>query len=86
MELSVQELEAAINYWRDQRPARGNEYALSPEVNLLATLYATMIYRGQVAVDLDALDGRTRELLEAANLALTATAAMASTIFSSNTG
>jgi hypothetical protein len=63
MELSVQELEAAINYWRDQRPARGNEYALSPEVNLLATIYAMMIYRGQVAIDLDVLDARTRNLL-----------------------
>lgn len=63
MELSVQQLEAAINYWRDRRPARGNEYALSPEVNLLATVYAMMIYRGQVAIDLDGLDARTRNLL-----------------------
>ena len=43
MDLSVQELEAAINHWRDRRPARGNEYALSPEVNLLAGVYALMI-------------------------------------------
>jgi len=63
MELSVQELEAAINYWRDQRPARGNEYALSPEVNVLATVYAMMIYRGQVVIELETLDGCTRELL-----------------------
>lgn len=63
MELSVQELEAAINYWRDRRPARGNEYALSPEVNLLATVYAMMIYRGEVAIDRDVLEPRTRSLL-----------------------
>lgn len=69
MELSVQELEAAINYWRDQRPARGNEYALSPEVNVLATVYAMMIYRGQAVIDLDTLDGRTRDLLAPGGLA-----------------
>lgn len=40
MELSVQELEAAINYWRDRRPARGNEYALAAEVKILARVYA----------------------------------------------
>jgi hypothetical protein len=64
MDLSVQELEAAINYWRDKRPARGNEYALSPEVNALATLYALMIYRGQGTIDRGTLDARTRGLLE----------------------
>ena len=45
MELSLQELEAAINFWRDQRPARGNEYALSAEVKILARVYALMIYQ-----------------------------------------
>jgi hypothetical protein len=63
MDLSVQELEAAINYWRDKRPARGNEYALSPEVNVLATVYALMIYRGQDRIDLAALDSSVHGLL-----------------------
>jgi len=63
MQLSVQELEAAINYWRDRRPARGNAVALSPEVNALATVYALMIYRGQAVIDVASLDARTRDLL-----------------------
>lgn len=63
MDLSVQELEAAINYWRDRRPARGNEYALSPEVNVLATVYALMIYRRAAHVQLDALDPSVRQLI-----------------------
>ena len=63
MDLSVQELEAAINYWRDRRPARGNEYALSPEVNVLATVYALMIYRRAAHVQLNALDTNARELI-----------------------
>ena len=63
MDLSVQELEAAINHWRDKRPARGNEYALSPEVNVLATVYALMIYRGQDRIDLAALEPRVRRLI-----------------------
>ena len=37
------DLEAAINYWRQQRPATGEECALSPEVNALANVYALMI-------------------------------------------
>lgn len=63
MDLSVQELEAAINYWRDKRPARGNEYALSPEVNMLATVYALMIYRGQDRIALAEINANVRPLL-----------------------
>ncbi len=66
MDLSVQELEAAINHWRERRPARGSEVALTPEVNLLATIYALMIYRRQSSIDLDTLDERARQLLLAA--------------------
>lgn len=63
MDLSMQELEAAINDWRARRPARGNEYALSAEVNVLATVYGLMIFRGVATVDLDTLDSSARQLL-----------------------
>ena len=63
MELSMHELEAAINHWRDRRPARGNEFALSAEVNVLATVYALMIFRGAKTVELDTLDASARQLL-----------------------
>jgi hypothetical protein len=63
MELTLQELEAAINHWRDRRPARGNEYALSAEVNVLARVYAMMIYNHAASVETDSLDASARQLL-----------------------
>jgi hypothetical protein len=65
MELSLQELEAAINFWRERRPARGNEYALSAEVNLLARVYALMIFNHASSLETDTLDASARGLLEA---------------------
>jgi hypothetical protein len=64
MELSLQELEAAINYWRDRRPARGNEYALSAEVNALARVYALMIFNRASSLTLEQLDPGARQLLQ----------------------
>jgi hypothetical protein len=63
MELSLPDLEAAINYWRDRRPARGNEYALSAQVNMLARVYALMIYNHASSVEMDGLDAGARALL-----------------------
>jgi hypothetical protein len=65
MYLSVQDLEAAINHWRERAPARGNEYALSAEVNLLAPIYALMIFRGAATLDTNTLDPGARQLLHA---------------------
>ena len=65
MELSLPELEAAINYWRERRPARGNEFALSAEVNALATVYALMIFRRAKTVDEAQLDSTARQVLQA---------------------
>lgn len=65
MELHLNELEQAINYWRAIRPSQGEECALSPEVNTLATVYAIMIFNGAKSVPLDLLDGAVRQLVEA---------------------
>ncbi|MES2299879.1 MAG: DUF3717 domain-containing protein [Pseudomonadota bacterium] len=65
MDVSVQELEAAINYWRARRPARGNEYALSAEVSALATVYALMIYHARWSVAFDSLNASVRQVLQA---------------------
>ena len=43
-DIALADLEQAINYWRNLRPSRGEERSLSPEVNLLAEVYALMIY------------------------------------------
>ncbi|MGA0831389.1 MAG: DUF3717 domain-containing protein, partial [Polynucleobacter sp.] len=38
--ITIQELEAAINYWRSQSPAKGEELILSKEAAALAKPYA----------------------------------------------
>ena len=64
MDLSVQELEAAINYWRERHPARGSEMALGPEVNLLALVYALMIFRRMATIDTESLDPDVQQVLD----------------------
>lgn len=62
--LTLTELEDAINYWRQQRPATGEECALSPEVNALAGVYAMMIYDRRHELALDEVDVQARQLVE----------------------
>ena len=64
MDITLNELEEAINYWRSLRPSQGEERALSPEVNTLATVYAMMIYGRQRAMPLDDLTASSRQLIE----------------------
>jgi hypothetical protein len=54
--ISIQELEAAINYWRSQSPAKGEELCLCPEAAALAKPYALMIVQGSQRMPLDVLD------------------------------
>ncbi len=65
MELTLTELEQAINYWRALRPSRGEECALSPEVNALASVYAIMIFEHATVIPFDTLPASARQLLEA---------------------
>lgn len=65
MEITLPELEQAINYWRSLRPSTGEEHALSPEVNTLATVYAMMIFNHVKSLPLEALDQPAQQLLEA---------------------
>jgi hypothetical protein len=58
--LSIQELEAAINYWRSQSPALGEELHLCPEAAALAKPYALMIIQGSQRIPLDVLDDMGR--------------------------
>jgi hypothetical protein len=64
MDITLPELEDAINYWRALRPSIGEERALSPEVNVLATTYALMIFHGVKSMPLDALDHAARQLVD----------------------
>jgi hypothetical protein len=54
--VSIQDLEAAINYWRGQSPAVGEELNLCPEAAALAKPYALMIVQGAQRVPMDVLD------------------------------
>lgn len=65
MDITLYELEQAINYWRAIRPSTGEECALSPEVNALADVYAMMIYTGSKSVPLADLDQAVQQLLDA---------------------
>ncbi len=65
MELTLTELEQAINYWRRARPSTGEERALSAEVNTLANVYALMIYQRAQALALESLQPAARELIDA---------------------
>lgn len=64
MEISLVELEQAINYWRTRKPSTGEECALSPEVNALATVYALMIFHRGHSLALATLDSAQRQLIE----------------------
>jgi hypothetical protein len=64
MDITLTELEQAINYWRSQRPSAGEERALSPEVNELATIYALMIFNRVKTLPLDAMEQAPRQLIE----------------------
>jgi len=62
--VSIQELEAAINYWRSQSPAEGEELCLCPEASALAKPYALMIVQGAQRVPLDVLDELARTAIQ----------------------
>lgn len=56
MDISLAELEQAINYWRSVRPSSGEEHTLSPEVNALAHVYAMMIFSRQTVASIASMD------------------------------
>lgn len=58
--VTIQELEAAINYWRSQSPSEGDELRLCAEASALAKTYALMIVQGAQRVLVDVLDDAAR--------------------------
>lgn len=65
MDVTITELEEAINYWRRMRPSIGEERALSPEVNALADAYALMIFERARVLPLSSLSDAALALIEA---------------------
>ena len=63
MQITLSELEQAINHWRIVHPSRGEERALSVEVNALANVYALMIFQQAKTVSLDSIEPQAQQLL-----------------------
>lgn len=63
--ITIQDLEHAINFWRDREP-RG-ELSLGPIARHLATPYALMIHGHHESIDLSTLDARQLDAIKAAN-------------------
>ena len=63
MDITLNELEQAINYWRTVKPSTGEERALSPEVNALANVYAAMIFNRLKATPVDTLQAQCQQLI-----------------------
>ena len=55
-DISITELEAAINFWRNRSPSQGDEMTLGPEANALSKPYAQMIVQRRNFIDLTELD------------------------------
>jgi hypothetical protein len=64
-DITLSDLEQAINYWRGLRPSRGEERALSPEVNQLAEVYALMIYERLPSMPRTRMSGGALGLIDA---------------------
>lgn len=63
-ELTITELEQVINYWRTERPSLGEERALSPEVDMLASIYALMIFNRVKSMPVEKVGATSMQLIE----------------------
>ncbi|MCP2086211.1 UNVERIFIED_ORG: hypothetical protein J2Y81_002228 [Paraburkholderia sediminicola] len=60
-EITIHELEAAINFWRARSPSSGDELVLCKEASALSKPYALMIVQRQHTLSPDRLDGFARQ-------------------------
>jgi hypothetical protein len=64
-DISITELEAAINFWRNRSPSSGDELSLCKEASALSKPYALLIVRRQNAISPERLDPIARAAWEA---------------------
>jgi Protein of unknown function (DUF3717) len=64
MFFTIQEIEAAINYWRSQSPSSGGELHLCLEATTLAKPYALMIVQGAQRIPVDVMDETARAAMQ----------------------
>ena len=60
-DITINELEAAINFWRSRSPSSGDELSLCKEASALSKPYALMIVQRQQTLSPDRLDGTARQ-------------------------
>ena len=60
-DITIHELEAAINFWRARSPSSGDELVLCKEASALSKPYALMIVQRQTALSPEGLDATARE-------------------------
>ena len=63
-QISITEIEAAINYWRQAHPAQGEELKLHGAVAALAEPYAMLIMTRRAHVEFDRLDAQAQEAIQ----------------------
>jgi len=63
-DITIHELEAAINFWRARSPSSGDELVLCKEASALSKPYALMIVQRQTVLSPEGLDGTAREAWE----------------------
>ncbi|WP_027210593.1 DUF3717 domain-containing protein [Burkholderia sp. WSM2232] len=60
-EISIQELEAAINFWRARSPSSGDELVLCKEASALSKPYAILIVQRRNTLSRDDLGAIARQ-------------------------
>jgi hypothetical protein len=63
-EISITDLEAAINYWRQMHPSEGEELRLTRTAAALAEPYAMMIMTQRQRLSIEQLDLEARQAIE----------------------
>ena len=64
-QITLPELESAINYWRQQSPSVGEELRLCKEASSLATPYAMMILTKRQSLQISELGETAQKAFEA---------------------
>ncbi|RQS73551.1 DUF3717 domain-containing protein [Burkholderia sp. Bp8963] len=64
-DISIHDLEAAINFWRARSPSSGDELRLCEEASALSKPYALLIVQRQTSVQLEGLDPNARKAWDA---------------------
>lgn len=64
-EITINELEAAINFWRARSPSSGDELSLCKEASALSKPYALMIVQRRASLPSDGLEGAARDAWDA---------------------